>query len=112
MLSVAAVGETTDDCKREEEDRVFCNLPRHRHHLRGVVALRSYRQNSGGNQARSAHSLTLQRLTLNQCHFFNLEHLELIHGLHLNNVKKKKLFKWSEGVKATIETPLMVYVVI
>lgn len=55
-----AVGEATDDSEREKEDHVFSHLPRHRHHLRGVVALRSYRQNSGRDQTRSAHAQTQQ----------------------------------------------------
>lgn len=52
----AAVGEASDDGEREEEDHVLRHLPRHRHHLRGVVALRPHRQNGGGNQTRSAQA--------------------------------------------------------
>lgn len=56
LVLSAAVGEATDDGEREKENHVFSHLPRHRHHLRGVVALRSYRQNSRRNQTRSAHA--------------------------------------------------------
>lgn len=52
------MGEATDDGEREKEDHVFGHLPRHRHHLRGVVALRPHRQNGGRNQTRSAQTLT------------------------------------------------------
>lgn len=57
-LPSLAVGETTDDGEREKKDHVFSHLPHHRHHLCGVVALRSHRQNSRGNQIRSALTLT------------------------------------------------------
>lgn len=50
----ATVGEATDDGEWEKEDHVFSHLPRHRHHLRCVVALCSNRQNSRGDQTRSA----------------------------------------------------------
>lgn len=40
----ATVGEAPDDGQREAEDHVLGHLPRHRHHLRGVVALRAHRQ--------------------------------------------------------------------
>lgn len=36
------VGETTDDGQRETEDHVLGHLPCHRHHLRGVVTVRSH----------------------------------------------------------------------
>lgn len=49
-----AVGEAPDDGQREEEDPVLGHLPRHRHHLRGVVALRAHRQDGRWNQTRSA----------------------------------------------------------
>lgn len=39
-LCVNAVGETSDDSQREEKDHVLRHFPRHRHHLRGLVALR------------------------------------------------------------------------
>lgn len=55
LVLSATVGEATDDGEREKEDHVFGHLSRHCHHLRGVVALRSHRQNSRGNQTRSAH---------------------------------------------------------
>lgn len=61
MLS-AAVGEATDDGEREAEDHVFGYLPRHRHHLRGVVSLRPHRQDGGGNQTRSAQTGGVARL--------------------------------------------------
>lgn len=48
------VGEAPDDGEREEEDHVLGHLPRHRHHVRGVVALRSHRQDRGRDQTRSA----------------------------------------------------------
>ncbi len=70
LVLSAAVGEATDDGEREKEDHVFGHLPRHRHHLRGVVALRSHRQNSRWNQTRSAqthahtHTLTLSVLAV------------------------------------------------
>lgn len=49
MLRVVppAVGEAPDDGEREEEDHVLGHLPRHRHHVRGVVALRSHRPDGG-----------------------------------------------------------------
>ncbi|TMS04439.1 E3 ubiquitin-protein ligase MARCH8 [Larimichthys crocea] len=50
LKPAAQVGEATDDGEREKEDHVFGHLSRHCHHLRGVVALRSHRQNSRGNQ--------------------------------------------------------------
>lgn len=54
------MGEAPDDGEREEEDHVLSHLPRHRHHVRGVVALRSHRQDGGRNQTRSARAtLTL-----------------------------------------------------
>ena len=37
---VIAVGETADDQEREEEDILLCHLPRHCHHLRGLVFVR------------------------------------------------------------------------
>ena len=66
----ASVGEATDDGEREEEDHVLRHLPRHRHHLRGVVALRPHRQDGRGDQTRSAqtrtrtHTPTHVRMTL------------------------------------------------
>lgn len=48
------VGEAPDDGEWEEEDHVLGHLPRHRHHVRGVVALRSHWQDGGRNQTRSA----------------------------------------------------------
>lgn len=56
--ALSAVGEATDDGEREKEDHLLGHLPRHRHHLRGVVAVRPHRQNSGGNQTRSAQTGT------------------------------------------------------
>lgn len=59
----AAVGEATDDGEREEEDHVLGHLPRHRHHLRGVVAVRSHRQNGRWNQTRSVPGSNSQTQT-------------------------------------------------
>lgn len=50
----STVGEAPDDGEREEEDHVLGHLPRHRHHVCGVVALRSHRQDRGRDQTRSA----------------------------------------------------------
>ena len=45
------MGEAADDIQRAQEDHVLRDLPRHRHHLCGLVLVRAHRPHCRGDQA-------------------------------------------------------------